>query len=240
MNVTSTYENNSDEGGILSEVILVGVISALVMFHLLLTHNTAQSQSSHSTFWASHPYAGVKKQWLSWFRATIRSVFSSKEMTDEGYAKVRSFARKDEYHFISYGRQFSRSNSIFITPSIDRGAFVVVPPAQLKQIYGLPESQLDVHSSQTETIQAKYTVGNPDIFDNAFHVNVIRNQITRNLAFFTPAIAEELDLGFGKHWGTSTEWKTVEAWPTILKIVSGAANRVFLGTPYCSYSRHEI
>jgi hypothetical protein len=235
MNVTTAYENNRDEGGIFSQGIRIGVISALVVVYLLLTQNTAHSQKSLSTFWASHPYTGVKKQWFSWFRATIRSIFSCKAMTDEGYAKVRLFSRKDEDYLVSYGYQFSRLNSIFITPSIDRGAFVVVPPAQLKQIYGLPESQLDVHSSQTETIQAKYTVGSPDIFDNAFHVNVVRNQITRNIALFTPAIAEELELGFDKYWGNSTDWRTVEAWPTILKIVSGAANRVFLGTPYCSY-----
>lgn len=137
---------------------------------------------------------------------------------------------------LSYmGYQFSRSNSIFVMPSIDRGALVVVPPAQLRKIYNLPMSQLDVHLSQNDTVQAKYTVGDPDIIENGFHVTVIRNQIKRNLAFFTPAIAEELELGLDKYWGSSTEWRTVEAWPTILKIVSRAANRVFLGTPYCSY-----
>ncbi|KAF1962613.1 hypothetical protein CC80DRAFT_488023 [Byssothecium circinans] len=33
-------------------------------------------------------------------------------------------------------------------PSFDRGGFIVVPPTQLKRLYGLPENKLDSFSSQ--------------------------------------------------------------------------------------------
>lgn len=114
---------------------------------------------------------------------------------------------------------------------------VVVPPHQLKSIYELPESSVDAHWVQSETIQAKYTVGDPEIFSHAFHVNVIRNQITRNLDSLTGDIVEEIGVGFNKHWGTDEEiWAKVPAWPSCLQIVAKAVNRVFVGTPHCMCS----
>lgn len=103
MNVTTAHEKNGDEGGVLSQAIRIGAISALFVVCLLLRQTTVLSQGSHPTFWASHPYSGVKKQWLSWLRATIRSIFGSKVMIDEGYAKVRLFARKDGDYSVLYG-----------------------------------------------------------------------------------------------------------------------------------------
>lgn len=111
---------------------------------------------------------------------------------------------------------------------------MVVPPQQLRAIYDLPESKLDVHWAQSETIQAKYTVGNPKIFDNNFHVNVIRNQITRNLDSLTAGITEQLAAGFKKHWGLEkSHWTSVPAWPSCLLVVAESINRVFVGHPQC-------
>lgn len=112
----------------------------------------------------------------------------------------------------------------------------MIPPTQLKSIYNLPESKLDVYTSQSETIQADYTVEDPDIFHNSFHVNVIRNQLTRNLGELTSGIVEELALGFTKYWGSSPEWEAVRVWPSCLKIVAQSANRVFLGAPQCGFT----
>lgn len=111
---------------------------------------------------------------------------------------------------------------------------MVVPPQQLKAIYALPESKVDVHWAQSETIQAKYTVGNPEIFKNNFHVNVIRNQITRSLDYLTAGIAEQLAVGFEQHWGLEVkDWRSVPAWPSCLRIVAESINRVFVGNPQC-------
>jgi hypothetical protein len=65
------------------------------------------------------------------------------------------------------------------------------------------------------------------------HVNVVRRQLTRNLALTTERVAEELALGFEQVWGTSTEWTTVVLFDSVCKIVARAANRVLLGLPLC-------
>lgn len=79
----------------------------------------------------------------------------------------------------------------------------MVPPRQLKPIYDLPEAVIDAHWTQSENIQAKYTVGDPEVFSHIFHVSVIRNQITRNLGSLTGGIVDELSLGFKRHWGVN-------------------------------------
>lgn len=113
----------------------------------------------------------------------------------------------------------------------------MVPPQQLKTIYDLPENVVDAHWTQSENIQAKYTIGVPEMFSHAFHVNVIRNQLTRNLDHLTTGIVDELSLGFEKHWGSNTkDWTKVPAWPSCLHVVAKAVNRVYVGPPYCSYS----
>jgi hypothetical protein len=130
--------------------------------------------------------------------------------------------------------KFSKSNSPFVMPSLDRGPLVVVPPGQLKKIYSLPETLLDAHGPQNETLQVRYTIHDPEVWVNNFHINVIRNQLTRNLGLLTPAIADELARGFEKHWGISEEWMPVNVWTSCMGIVAGASNRVFIGPPYCS------
>lgn len=62
-----------------------------------------------------------------------------------------------------------------------------VPLQQLKAIYALPESKVSIRWAQSETIQAKYTAADPEIFKINFHVNVIRNQITSSLDYLTGA-----------------------------------------------------
>lgn len=157
-------------------------------------------------------------------------------MVDEGYDRVSlqlpDFSRKVDSEIDG---KFSKFNLPFVLPSMASGPIVVIPPSQLKSILSRPESELEAWRSQNETIQASYTIRDEDIYVNNFHVNVIRKQLTRNLESLTQDIVEELALGFQHYWGTSTEWTTVKAWESCLKIVARAANRVFVGIPLCTF-----
>ncbi|RYP59543.1 hypothetical protein DL769_008485 [Monosporascus sp. CRB-8-3] len=120
---------------------------------------------------------------------------------------------------------------------MDRGNLLVVPPRQIKYIYSLPETVLDVLVTANESIQTKWTVWDNEVDGKPFHMDVIRNQITRNLGLLTPPIATELDIAFEREWGTSTiEWKMIDPWPSALKIVAGAANAALCGTDLCRNS----
>ena len=111
---------------------------------------------------------------------------------------------------------------------------VVIPPRQIKILYDLPEEILDIHATQNVTIQTRWTIKDQEVADNDFQINVVRNQITRNLATLTPVIATELKLGFERWWGMDTDgWKEVKVWDSCLKLVAGASNGAFCGTPLC-------
>ena len=115
------------------------------------------------------------------------------------------------------------------------GPVVIVPPSQIRHILGRSENEVDAYGSQNESIQAPYTIKDRDIYINNFHVDVLRKQLTKNLHLLTADMAEELALGFEQYWGTSTEWVSVRAWDSVLKIVARAANRVFIGLPLCTH-----
>ena len=157
--------------------------------------------------------AGEKSFAAAW--ATLRSVSQSQKWAFEGYAK------------------YSRANEPFIIPSLDRDNVIMIPPSQLKKVYGLPERILDVRSTQKSTIQTMYTIGDQDIIENDFQISVIRHQITRNLVHLTPIIATELKVGFDRYWGDSMEWKELRIWDSCLKLIAGAANGAFCGEPLC-------
>ena len=109
----------------------------------------------------------------------------------------------------------------------------MIPPKQLKHIYNLPESVIDVYWTEMDTIQTKYTVGDQDIIKNPFHLDVVRAQIPRNIKYLTPIIATELEWGFKQWWGDTTEWRELRIWDSSLKMIAGAANSAFCGQPLC-------
>lgn len=122
----------------------------------------------------------------------------------------------------------------FVLPSLTKGPIVIIPPAQLKQILSKPPSEIDALGPQTEEMQAPYTVRDKEIWINKLHLGVVRKQLTKDLPLLTENIAEELAIGFERHWGSPSKWKAVPAWDSVSKIVSQAANRVFVGIPLCA------
>ncbi|KAI0183415.1 ent-kaurene oxidase [Xylaria flabelliformis] len=165
------------------------------------------------------PIVGVRKELLAWPRATFRSIFRSRDWALEGYSKHSTF------------------NIPYLLPTMDRGPMVLLPPKHAKEVYGLPETRLDVWDTINDSIQTRYTIQDQHIMSEALHRDVIRNQITRNLGILTDQLVEELDRGLKYWWGTETQWKRVTAFDSCLNIVAGAANSVFLGPSLC---RNEL
>lgn len=108
----------------------------------------------------------------------------------------------------------------------------MIPANRLHELVNLTDDQLDPFIPNSESIAAKYTVG----YDvrHGPHIDVVRRQLTRRLPLLTADVYEELDLAMKDNWPVnSADWTTVKAYPTCMKIVSRAANRVFAGTKLC-------
>jgi hypothetical protein len=61
--------------------------------------------------------------------------------------------------------------------------------------------------TSNDTIQSKYTISDQDIVNHPFQINVICNQMTRNLDILTPAISTKLEAAFERLWGIGDEWR---------------------------------
>ncbi|KAK2745533.1 hypothetical protein FQN57_003658 [Myotisia sp. PD_48] len=194
---------------------LTQALAPLSILFLLYHLGKAYFFQEQSDLWTSQPTIGLEKTWFPWLRATLLSVTRTKVWAFDAYSK------------------YSKRNIPYIMPCIDRGAMVIIPPQQIKKVYDLPESILDVHDIQNETIQTRWTVADQEVANNNFQINVIRNQITRNLKHLTPMIATELEYGFERWWGTGTEWKEINVWESCLQLIAGAANGAFCGAPLC-------
>ncbi|KAJ8130456.1 hypothetical protein O1611_g3174 [Lasiodiplodia mahajangana] len=126
------------------------------------------------------------------------------------------------------------SNHPYLLPTMDRGPMILLPPKHAKEVYGQPETRLDVWDTINDSIQTKYTIQDHHIIDKALHRDVLRNQISRNLGLLTDLLAVELDRGLKRCWGTDTsKWRSVPAFDSCLNIVARAANAAFLGPSLC-------
>ncbi|KAI0404297.1 ent-kaurene oxidase [Xylaria palmicola] len=166
-------------------------------------------------FWISQPTIGVRNQRFAWIRATLRSLTQTHDWAFEGYG------------------QYSKQNAPFVVPSMDLGPQVIIPPQQIRNVYSLPEDILDVEETQNQLLQVRWTMRDKIIAQERLHANVVRNQLTRNIKNITETVADEIDSGFGRTWGTAPTWREVKIWDTCLRIVAGATNGAFCGQPLC-------
>ena len=87
---------------------------------------------------------------------------------------------------------------------------------------------------QRETLQTYYTLLEPVIVENPLHENLVRRELTRGLGAQIPDVLDELAAGVDEYWGKDTEgWTDVSVFNVMMKIVSRATNRIFVGLPLC-------
>jgi len=67
---------------------------------------------------------------------------------------------------------------------------VVVDRAHLKEYYNAPNETFSFSEALTAQIDIRYTLPAANL--HQYHIDVVRNQLTQNLASLTPYIAEEI------------------------------------------------
>lgn len=103
----------------------------------------------------------------------------------------------------------------------------------MHELIDKPDDEIDEKQIHKEMVASRYTESAPLIRNN-YQFDIVRRQLTRKLFLLVDDVYDELGLGFDQYWGTSTtDWTTVKIYPTCMKIVSRAANRVFGGSVLC-------
>nr|VWO96344.1 Putative calcium-binding protein [Ganoderma boninense] len=92
-----------------------------------------------------------------------------------------------------------------------------------------------------QVLQLRHTLG-PGI-DDQFHVAVVRDKLTRNLAAVYPDVLDEVCAAFREYIpvpAQEDEWVPVTVWPVVQKVIARASNRVIVGLPQCELPGQNV
>ncbi|KAF5335055.1 hypothetical protein D9758_016332 [Tetrapyrgos nigripes] len=150
---------------------------------------------------------------LSSFISGMRYVKNARELIKEGYEK---------YH----GRAFKIS--------IPNSGWMVIAtgPELVNDIRKASDEYLSFDEALNEFLQIDYTLGKPHR-EHLYHVNVVRNAVTRNLSARYSDVRDEIIAAFSEEIPVTDDWTSINAYDTILRIVCRTSNRLFVGLPLC-------
>jgi len=110
----------------------------------------------------------------------------------------------------------------------------MLPPNDIKWIADQPDSMLSSQGSQREDLQTEYTLLDPALGDKPMYQNIIKSTLTKAFDSVIPEVQDEIECSIDDYWGHDTEnWTDVGAFDTMVKVVSRASNRIFVGLPLC-------
>jgi hypothetical protein len=107
------------------------------------------------------------------------------------------------------------------------------------------------YCNRFQQLAADFTIGREVVADS-YHVGVVRGPLTRNIGTLFSELHEEIELQFaseipptkGRFSSTKVsnnshiihaEWVSKPALQTVMQIVSGTSNRLFVGLPLCKW-----
>ncbi|KAJ7097132.1 cytochrome P450 [Mycena belliarum] len=121
----------------------------------------------------------------------------------------------------------------FRVPRLFRWDFIVSGKTLIDEVASAPESILSALEGNKDSLKVDITIG-PEILNHAYHIDVLRTTLTRNLAKCFPDIRDEISCAFDDVLALDgAEWKSVPALSTIMSVVARSTNRLFVGLPIC-------
>ncbi|KAK8087648.1 Cytochrome P450 [Apiospora hydei] len=193
-------------------------LTILILFMIL----DARSKI-HSELWSQIDTVGIHAGggMLSWATAIVRSVTSMQETMREGY------------------QQFSKHHKPFALPSMWIGGGLVVLPPSMLSLLNKPRDELSSFNSLLENAQFRYLMTDRDVWANAIHFNPIRKELApKKMGPLVAIMAEEWDGAFQQCWGKDRGGRVVNAWDSMVRIISHASLRIMVGTPGCKNNEY--
>jgi cytochrome P450 len=162
------------------------------------------------------PTVGFSDPILSYFSA-LRFTFDGLPMLKYGYEKANS----------------QTGRGLFKIATLRRWNVLASSPELIEDVRKAPDDLLSLNESAIEFLQAEYTLDLLDI-DNDYHTQVIRSNLTRNIADTFKEVRDELirslDASIPVH---GDDWVKVPVVETIQRVICATTNRVFVGAPLC-------
>ncbi|KAI0329481.1 cytochrome P450 [Cubamyces sp. BRFM 1775] len=163
----------------------------------------------------SIPTVGGSSLPLLSYLAAVRWIRHGKDMLQEGYDKA------------------CYNGSVFKVAMLDQWLVVVSGPKLVEDVRKRPDQELSFQEGAGEFIQTKFTIGHETHLD-PYHVDIIRDKLTRSLAAVLPDVIDELTVAVHEYIPAKEyEWLSVNVMEATREIIARASNRVFVGLPEC-------
>ncbi|KAI0368876.1 cytochrome P450 [Pilatotrama ljubarskyi] len=136
-----------------------------------------------------------------------------KELIQEGYEKY--------------------NGAVFKVAMLDQWLVIITGPKLIEDLRKRPDGEVSFLEAAADFVQTKYTLG-PEVHYDPYHVDIIRDKLTRTLPTILPDVVDELRVAIHDHIPAKEgEWVGVNAMEKTRQIIARASNRVFVGLPAC-------
>ncbi|KAG0136226.1 cytochrome P450 [Tuber indicum] len=160
------------------------------------------------------PLVGVKPGILGWFTTPYHWLQDPVSILKEGEEK-----------FGKYGKTFR-----ITSPAQD--IIVLSNPEVIEELRDLPQSILSFRPAGDEILQSTYIL-HEGIIQDAYHVDLIRKNMTERLSKILPEIAKNVEEVFEDITDIKDEWKNVNILNMSVGLISRVTSRIFVGLPIC-------
>ncbi|EJF57560.1 cytochrome P450 [Dichomitus squalens LYAD-421 SS1] len=125
-------------------------------------------------------------------------------------------------------------NSVFKVALLDQWLVCLTGSKLLDELRKRGESELSFYKGIEDVMQTRFTMG-PEIMDDPYHNDIIRDKLTHMLPVIVPEAIDELSIALPEYipTGTADEWVEVSICRPMLEIVARLSNRSFVGAPLC-------
>jgi len=123
-------------------------------------------------------------------------------------------------------------DTVFKVPDLFQWIIVATGSKHLEDLYKAPDNVLSFMDAFVELLQPDYTLG-PNLNKNPYHVPIVRLQLTQALPLLVPEVHDEVVMACNEFIPITEEWQSVRVMATMMKVVSRASNRIFVGLPLC-------
>lgn len=192
------------------EIKQIAILTISILPVLLLVRWAYDAYTSHINV----PTVGVPPGILGPWRAPYRWMKESQHLIDEGMAK-----------YGVHGKPFK-----IRMPT--RWIVFMTNPTVLNEMKVLPANIMSFRKAADEAIRTEYTF-HDGLMNDAWHLELIRKNLTEKLAKLLPEIVSEVTAAWGQNTSIGDEWVEINPWVLMLKVVSRTTNRALVGVPLC-------
>ncbi|KAM7201775.1 ent-kaurene oxidase [Naviculisporaceae sp. PSN 640] len=211
-----------DAATLLRPVFLVPValLISYIVYHICNPSPISQLSKTYKL-----PIAGARKgDWFPYTQARWRNFFNFQSALLEAERLSRT-------------ADPNKPHQAVLLPVLGTPNLVQLPQSEIQFVAEQPQTTLSAHDHATGRLQIENTLTDPRLLHNPVHNRVIATSLGAQTGNLIPDLVEETASVFQEQWGTSDDFREVNALNTLRQVVARITYRVFLSAPLCRDQR---